>query len=142
MAWEKKRDPEFRGMAKFWDNDPLVVMAAYHITDVSVKNNHALATIVYQRLARTEGDGVLKRHLIPDRMAHDVVRLHLIHDGSIWWIFDPPIPRVFLDAIIKYHKNILDRLGDGWLERSDISTAQKQDYRKLQENLQILNNLR
>src|SRR5919204_2051116 len=75
MLWEKKRDPEFRGMAKFWDNDPLFVVASYQITDVSIKRNHARATIVYKRLARTEGDGVSKRKLIADSLEHDVIRL-------------------------------------------------------------------
>ena len=78
--WEKKRDPESRGMVKFWDNDPLFVVTSYQITDVSVKKNYAIATIVYKRLARTEGDGVLKRKLIPDRMSHDMVKLHLIYN--------------------------------------------------------------
>jgi hypothetical protein len=142
MLWEKKRDPESRGMVKFWDNDPLFVVASYQIAHVSVKKDRAIATIVYKRLARTEGDGVLKRKLVPDRMAHDIVRLHLIYDGSTWWVLDPPIPRVSLEAIIRYHKNHLDRLGDDWVKRPDISDGQKQYYRKLQENLQILKSLR
>src|SRR5919109_2582344 len=121
MLWEKKRDPEFKGMAKFWDNDPLFVVASYQITDVSVKKNHAIATIVYNRLARTEGDGVLKRKLIPDRMSHDIVKLHLIYDGSKWWVYDPPTPRVSIEALIEYYRNTLNRLGSDWLERSDIS---------------------
>jgi hypothetical protein len=142
MLWEKKRDPEFRGMAKFWDNDPLFVVASYQITDVSVKRNHAIATIVYKRLARTEGDGVSKRKLIPDSLEHDIIRLDLIYNGSRWWVFDPPIPRISLEAIIRYHKNDLNSLGDDWLRRSDISESQKQSYRKLQESLKILESLR
>jgi hypothetical protein len=142
MLWEKKRDPEFRGMAKFWDNDPLFVVASYQITDVSVKRNYAIATIIYKRLARTEGDGVLKRKLIPDSLEHDIIRLALIYDESKWWVLDPPIPRVSLDAIIRYHKSDLNSLGDDWLQRPDISESQKQSYRKLQENLQILESLR
>ena len=141
-AWEKKRDSESRGMVKHWDNDPLFVVESYQITDVSVKKTRAIATIVYKRLARTEGDGVLKRKLVPDRTVHDRVRLHLIYDGSTWCVFDPPIPRVSLEALIEYNRNTLNRLGSDWLERSDISEAQKQYYRKDQENLQILNRLR
>jgi hypothetical protein len=93
-------------------------------------------------MARTEGDGVLKRKLIPDSLGHDIMKLALIYDGSKWWVLDPPIPRISLEAIIRYHKSDLDRLGDGWLERPDISEGQKQHYRKLQENLQILESLR
>jgi|SRR5919108_1399103 hypothetical protein len=142
MLWEKKRDPEFKGMAKFWDNDPLFVVASYQITDVSVKGNRAIATIVYNRLARTEGDGVLKRKLIPDRMSHDIVKLHLIYDGSKWWVYDPSTPRVSIEALIEYYRNTLNRLGSDWLERSDISKAQKEYYRKDQESLKILSSLR
>jgi len=142
MLWEKKRDPEFRGMAKFWDNDPLFVVTSYQITDVSVKGNRAIATIVYNRLARTEGDGVLKRKLIHDRMSHDIVKLHLIYNESRWWVYDPPIPRVSIEALIKDYRNTLNRLGSDWLERPDISESQKEYYRKDQENLTILNGLR
>jgi len=141
-AWEKKRDSEFRGMVKYWDNDPLFVVESYQITDVSVKKNYAIATIVYNRLARTEGDGVLKRKLIPDRISHDIVKLHLIYNESRWWVLDPPIPRVSLEAIIEYHKNYYKIMGDDWLQRTGISESQKQYYRKLQENLGILNRLR
>jgi len=141
MTREKKRDPEFRGMVKDWDNDPLFVVASYKITDVSVKKNHAIATIIYQRLARTEGDGVLKRKLIADRMSRDIVKLHLIYTDSRWWVLNPPIPRVSLEAIISDHKSILDRLGDDWLQRPGISESQKQYYRKLQKNLEILKSL-
>src|SRR5919201_1811744 len=129
MLLEKKRDPEFRGMAKFWDNDPLFVVASYQITAVSVKRNHAIATIVYNRMARTEGDGVLKRKLIPNSLENDIIRLNLIYNGSSWWVFDPPIPRISLEAIIRYHKSDLNRLGDDWLKRPDISEGQKQHYR-------------
>ncbi len=142
MLWEKKRDPEFRGMVKSWDNDPLFVVASYQIIDVSVNKDHAIATIVYKRLARTEGDGVLKRKLIPDSLEYDIIRLNLIYNGSTWWILDPPIPRVSLEAITRFHIGLLDRLGENWLQRPDISEGQKQDYRKLQENLEILNRLR
>jgi len=142
MLLEKKRDPESRGMVKFWDNDPLFVVASYQITDVSVKENHAIATIVYKRLARTCGDGVLKRKLIPDRKSHDIVKLHLIYNESRWWVLNPPIPRVSLEAIIEYHKNYHKIMGDDWLRRPGISESQKQYYRKLQENLEILNSLR
>jgi hypothetical protein len=138
MVWEKKRDPESKGMVKFWDNDPLFVVASYEVEHVSVKKNHAIATIVYRRLARTEGDGVLKRKIIPDVIARDIVHLNLLYDGSIWWVLDPPIPRVSLKAIIQDHKSYLDTMGDDWLERTDISEAQKQYYRKRQENLKIL----
>jgi hypothetical protein len=142
MVWEKKRDPEFRGMVKHWDNDPLYVVASYQIADVSVKKNRAIATIVYQRLARTEGNGVLGRQLIPDSMAHDIIRLYLIYNGSTWWVLDPPIPRVSIEAMIKAHKDYLNIMGSDWLERPDISEAQKQYYRKRQENLKILDSLR
>src|SRR5258705_8139415 len=51
---EKKRDPEFKGMVKYWDNDPLYIVSSYRIIDVLVKKNRALATIAYKLLAGTE----------------------------------------------------------------------------------------
>jgi hypothetical protein len=139
---EKKRDPEFRGMVKFWDNDPLFVVTSYQIREVLVNKNTGLATIVYDRIARTEGDGVLKRKFVPDPNAQDRVQLHLIYDGSKWWLYDPPIPRVSIEALIEYYRKTLNRLGPDWLERSDISEAQKGYYRKDQKSLEVLKSLR
>jgi hypothetical protein len=139
---EKKRDPEFKGMVKYWDNDPLYVVSSYQIINVLVKKNHAEATIAYKLLARTEDDGVFKRKLIPIDVADDIVNLRLIYDGSKWWILDPPIPRISLEAITEYHRNNINIMGNDWLKRSNISEDQKRYYRRLQENLKIFNALR
>jgi hypothetical protein len=139
---EKKRDPEFKGMVKYWDNDPLYVVSSYRIIDILVNKNHAVATIAYKLLARTKDGGVFKRKLVPVEVADNIVNLHLTYDGSKWWILDPPIPSVSLEAITEYHRNKLNIMGHDWLERSDISENQKRYYRKIQENLKIFNTLR
>ncbi len=141
---EKKRDPDFAGKALYWDNDPLYVVASYKILDIEVAKDKqsARATAAYKRLARTEGDGELKRKLIADSMERDIVILHLIYQGSKWWIFDPPPPRISLTAIMQYYKSTLETMGSNWLERPEISEAQKQSYRKLQQDLKILEGLK
>ncbi|MBI4640868.1 MAG: hypothetical protein HY731_09245, partial [Candidatus Tectomicrobia bacterium] len=62
---ERKRDPLLKGWVIYVENDPLYIVASYQILEVSVKNNRAAATVAYTRLARTQGDGHLKRQLIP-----------------------------------------------------------------------------
>ena len=141
---EKKRDSDFAGKALYWDNDPLYVVASYKIVDIEVAKDKksAQATVAYKRLVRTEGDGVLKRKLIPDFMERDIVRLQLIYEDSKWWIFDPPLPRISLDAIIQDYKGTLQDMGNNWLERPDVSEAQKQYYRKRKQDLKILEGLK
>jgi hypothetical protein len=140
---EKKRDPNFAGKALYWDNDPLFVVASYKFLGVKVNKDkkNAQATIAYKRLARTEGDGQLKRKLIPDSMEQDIVIFHLIYEDSRWWIFDPPPPRISLPAIVQYYKSTLEIMGSNWLERPEISEAQKQYYQILQRDLKILEGL-
>ena len=141
---EKKRDPNFAGKALYWDNDPLYVVASYGFVSVEVAKDKmsAQATVAYKRLARTEGDGELKRKLIPDFIERDIVVFHLIYENSKWWILDPPPPRISLTAITQYYKSTLETMGSNWLERPEISEAQKQSYRKLQQDLKILDGLK
>lgn len=141
---ERKRDPDFVGKAFYWDNDPLYVVASYKILDVVVSKNKrsAQATVAYKRLARTEGDGVLRRKVIPEFIERDIVALHLIYEDSKWWVFDPPRPRISLEAIIQDYKNTLEDLGADWLEKPEISEAQKQYYRKRKQDLKILEGLK
>lgn len=141
---EKKRDPDFVGKALYWDNDPLFVVASYKFLGVKVTKGKksAQATVAYKRLARTEGDGELKRKLIPDSIERDIVIFHLIYEDSRWWISDPPPPRISLPAIVQYYKNTLETMGSNWLERAEISEAQKQSYWKLQLDLKILEGLK
>ena len=141
---EKKRDPNFAGKALYWDNDPLFVVASYKFVTMEVAKDKksAHATVMFKRLARTEGDGQLKRKLIPDSMERDIVILHLTYEDSKWWIFDPPPPRISLTAIMQDYKSTLETMGSNWLERPEISEAQKQSYRKLQQDLKILEGLK
>lgn len=141
---EKERDPNFAGKVLYWDNDPLFVVASYKLLGVKVAKDRksAQATVAYKRLARTEGDGELKRKLIPDSIERDIVIFHLTYEDSRWWIFDPPSPRISLPAIVQYYKSTLETMGSNWLERPEISDAQKQSYRKLQHDLKILESLK
>ncbi len=131
---EKKRDPNFSGKALYWDNDPLFVVASYKFLWLKVAKDKksAQAAVAYKRLARTEGDGELKRKLIPGPIERDTVIFHLIYEDSRWWIFDRPPPTISLPAIVQYYKSTLETMGSNWIERPEISEAQKQSYRKLQ----------
>jgi hypothetical protein len=138
---EAKRDSEFRGMVKYWENDPIYVVSSYHIVDLSVQKDHAVATIAYKVVAHTKGDGVFKREFIAIGVVNDLMKLHLIYDESKWWILDPPTPRISIEAISKYYANKINVMGQGFRERSDISEQQKRYYQNLQKNLELLNGL-
>jgi hypothetical protein len=141
-AMEKKRDQQFRGKLLDWDADPLFVVSSYHIQKVTVEKNRAIAIVDYKRIAKTKGEGVPKRKLIPDYVEHDMVKLQFIHDGIKWWIFDPPLPRISIKAIINYFEDDVKQYGAQWLERTDISEEQKKTYLYSVNTLKILKELR
>src|ERR671918_356583 len=62
--FEEKNDPEFNGLVKYWENDPVFIVESYQIINISVKKNHAIAIIKYKLLAQTKGNGALNREFI------------------------------------------------------------------------------
>jgi len=133
---EEKRDSQFRGFVKTWEIDPLVVVASYRIINITVQDDSAIAKISYERLMRTEGD-LGKRHLIKDYNAEDIVKLNLVYRDKRWWIIDPPFPRISREAIVTYYRGKLDRT-KAILHNPKTSEEQKQSYRKLKDDLTIL----
>src|SRR5712692_5893781 len=136
-AEEEKRDPLFHGWGVALGWDPLFVVDSYKVIDVEVKNDHAVATVVYKRIARSEG----KDSIIADPKDSDMTKVDLIYDGKQWWILDPPLPRVSKRALVEFYQDNLKSYGDKWLERLGITEHQKQSYRKKQAALQTLQNI-
>jgi hypothetical protein len=136
---EKRTDPLFGGRVVYWEGDPLFVVDSYRIVEVNVLDQRATAEVEYRRLARTKGIGDQKRKIVPDYVEHEMVRINLAYEGSRWWILDPPLPRIGINAIVDYYERILSGFGASWLNRRDISKKQKQLYRKLRDDLRILN---
>ena len=139
--FEEKNDPEFNGLVKYWENDPVFIVESYQIINISVKKNHAIAIIKYKLLAQTKGNGALNREFITVSNKSELVNLHLIYDSLKWSVIDPPAPRVSIQAIIEYYKKILEIMGNDWLQRDNISKEQKQYYSKVQKDIEILTNL-
>jgi hypothetical protein len=112
---------------KFLDfgNDPLIVVDSYQIKSVEVSEGHAEATVVYKRLANC--DVTEKRKYVVDRNSRDTVRLSLDFDGSLWWIVDPPLPRVSKWALIEYSERIISSM-NGLVKAGKASDGQKRYY--------------
>jgi hypothetical protein len=141
-AEEKERDRIFEGKVVYLRSDPLYVVGSYWVKDVVIRRNGALVSVEYYRLARTEGHGDLSRQLIPDCFENEVVTYDLICQNNKWYILDPPLPRISPEAIVKDFRGTLQVMGDDWLIRPGLSEVQRQGYRKLQNDLEILESLR
>jgi hypothetical protein len=139
---EKKTDPDFEGKVIYLKSSSLYVVGSYRVVAVEVKNNRAIATVEYYRLARTKGGRTLNRQLIPDCNERDIVTYNLIYQNKKWWIYDPPLPRVSPEAMIDEFKENLKIMGDDYLVRPGLSEVQREGYRKLQNDLKILEGLR
>ncbi len=140
---EKATDPDFERKAIKPGTSPMFIVASYQIVSASVKNNRATAVVDYYRLARTETVRRLTLHerIIPDCKKHEIVTYHLIMQDNRWWLFDPPLARVSLEAITRYFQNLLAHLGPDWPKRPEISDAQREYYRNHQNDLKILGKL-
>jgi hypothetical protein len=103
---EEKR--EFKGLVNELQYDPLIIVDSYRIMDVRVFNNRAETTAFFTSLAKTKGKGE-DRKIISDRSDKDMVKINLVYENNRWWIVDPPLPRVSLEAMIEKFKAILKR---------------------------------
>ncbi len=97
---------EFKGRVNELRYDPLIVVDSYRIMDVKVFDNRGETTVSFTALAKTKGKGE-DRKIIPVRHDEDIVRLNLVYENNRWWIIDPPLPRVSLEAMIEKFEAIL-----------------------------------
>jgi len=138
---EKKRDSQFKGHVIDWNADPLFVVASYQIVSVQiVSSTHAVATVKYEQLARTVGDGVETRKILPEYRKWDVLKLQLVYDNQQWSILDPPAPRISKEALVAYYEKDLRSFDDKWLAKA--SEAQLRIYHKMQEDFNALKGLK
>jgi hypothetical protein len=135
-AKKKAEGYEFSGHVNMWDWDPFFVVASYKMIDVDVKKMHAIATIDYVRIARSEG----KENLHSDIEEHDVVKLDLVFDNQSrkWLVIDPPLPRISREALIRFYESSLEAMyGSEWLKNPIISQDEKRGNYQ-QEKLKII----
>lgn len=136
---ESARDPELNGMVIAIEADPLVIVKSYKIISISHKNNSALARVMYETLAKTIGDGLEARKILPVKET-EIVKFHLIKQGNKWLILDPPIPRISKKAMIEYYEKDIQRVRN-FIDKPETSRAQKQAQDLMIKNLDILKSL-
>ena len=124
------------------DASPLFVVKSYRVLKVQINGNMGVATIEYERVARSKGFGSSIRKLYIDHLKNEIVSIKLLYDGKRWWIIDPPPPRVSIDALFKFYKNKLDRLGSNWEQNPSLTNKQKLFYHNYLEAFGLLSKLR
>lgn len=86
--------------------DQAFVVKTFTILDCKVDGKKAMATVMYQRLAKIENFNTSDRHVIPEIIDRDLVTLNLIFDKNKWWVLDPPPPRISKDVLIRYYEEL------------------------------------
>jgi hypothetical protein len=130
-------EPSCKGIISL-TGDLLYIVDSFIIKNVSIKGNSATATVDFDRLAYTEGLGFDARKIIPDIKGSDIVQYNLKKIKGRWWIYDPPLPRVSLKAIINEYEVYLQIHSK---KKQDITDSQKSYFNKIEENLNILKSL-
>jgi hypothetical protein len=109
---ETERDPELKGSVYEYQFDPLVVVSSFEVRDVRQQGQTAKATVVFRRLARTEGQGAFERRFIAEPVTEEFVELDLRFEGNQWWVYDPPLPHVSRDVLVRYYERELETVGN------------------------------
>lgn len=100
---EIANDPYDIGFNYSWESDPVTIVESYRIADISISGSKGTATVVYKRLARlgpSVTDESRCRTLEKDFLERDIVTLTLRRVKGMWWIMDPPPPRVSKEGVM------------------------------------------
>jgi len=139
---EIANDPYDIGFNYSWDVDPAIIVESFRITGVTTSGNRGTATVVYKRLARlgpSVTDESRCRTLEKDFLERDIVTLTLRRVKEMWWIMDPPPPRVSLKAFSDYHEDAVRRMSD-WIY-VDSCEIQRRAYECKLKTLEFLKGL-
>lgn len=135
---EKAKDPSLKGMVIHWDGTPVFVVKSYSVVNVQIDGDEGTAQVEYERLASSRGQGSASRKLVFDYLKNDIVNIKMFNDGNRWWVIDPPPPRISKNALIRFYKNRLDRMGSGWDKNLNLTEIQKSFYRNSRETYEFL----
>jgi len=118
-----------------WMWDPLTVVAAYRIRDVTANDSTGSATIEFDELALSPGHGRFVG--LPRRMSR--VTLTLKRSRGEWRVFDPPEPRVSRNALVETYAEQLAQCDESWFK--EASVPQVVGYQRIVEGLKFLKGL-
>jgi len=122
----------------FWDWDRFYIVSSYKVVDVKLSGKRGIATVEYRRIAESKG----KEKIISSYKEQDIIKIDLIYDGKQWWVFDPPLPRISLKAIVDIYKVFEDdllHLEKGWFEKA--TPEQRAIVTRKMESIKILKSL-
>jgi len=80
---------------------PIVVVSTYTVRHMDVFQSRGTVSVEYFQLARTRGNGSMKVFFIKDIREHDVITYQMRKVDGIWFVYDPPLPRVSIDVAKK-----------------------------------------
>jgi hypothetical protein len=128
------------GAAVYIAADPLMIVGYYKIDSVRACNDLAIASVLFKRLAHTQGSGLPGREIIPDLIERDSAEYILRKKGNSWTVYNPPFPRISKKAAIEYYKGQISSMQD-MIKRKDVSIGRKEEYVDLTKSLAIVNRL-
>ncbi len=137
---ERIRDPELKGRVIAFEADPILIVDSYQIQEISIRKGGAIVVVAYDRLAKSYGEGLPGRKIIPEHVKQEIVKLHLIYDKGNWLILDPPLPRIAAKALIQYYENLISPM-ESWIHMDDVSDAQRRNYNEMQDTVKVLKSL-
>jgi hypothetical protein len=104
---EEKRDPLLKGYVNDWTSDPFIVVTDFKIVKTSELGGRHTFSVEFTDVAKVidRGDMTDKPRVLVDFNNKDSVDYIVTRVNGRYMISDPPTPRVFLDALIKYYDN-------------------------------------
>jgi hypothetical protein len=105
-----------------WSWDPLVIVTHYSVLGVQATDSTGTARVSFEVVGRSKS----RYQVEPTKPGSVIDTLRLVRRGARWWVVDPPLARVSVDAEIGQYSSSLASRDSSWFFGS--AQPQLDDY--------------
>lgn len=97
-----------------WTWDPLVIVTGYRVLDVETSDSTGIARVKFEVVGRSHG----RDQIEPTKPRSVVDTLRLVRRDSRWWVLNPPLARVSVNAEIGAYSRELASVDSSWFDHA------------------------
>lgn len=139
---EIARDINSRGTTYYWGHNHSILVVEYSIQSArALSSSKFVVYVKFKTVGKTIGDSEFTRDFAL-QCGNEVLEYAITKRGEAFQIIDPPMPRISTGALAEYYRERVNRMGEKWLTRSDITARQKELYLKFKKDIDVVEKLR
>ncbi|MCJ7547060.1 MAG: hypothetical protein MUP30_09620 [Deltaproteobacteria bacterium] len=131
---EKILKENLEGARIFLEGSSLIIISSYTIESIKLEKHKATAFVAFRQIAETEDYGWEKRKIVPRLIERSIEHYELIYEKGTWLIYEPPLPRICKETMIKYYEHEVTE-SNKILESGTASKGQKEFFEKEKQTL-------